>query len=171
MYDKFINFQHLNILDSNILQKLNVIDSRKIYDVVSCQFALHYFFENKHTCNAFLRNISECCKVGGYFIGTCYDGKKLFRLLEEKNEEESISKYNNGQKIWEVQKMYDKDEFKDDATSFGYAINVYQESINKSFKEYLVNFNYLTILETTPAPIVRPPSRIANRIPDSIATG
>ena len=27
------------------------------------------------------------------------------------------------------------------------------------------------ILETTPAPIVRPPSRIANRIPCSIATG
>ena len=30
---------------------------------------------------------------------------------------------------------------------------------------------YLSILETTPAPIVRPPSRMANRIPCSIATG
>ena len=116
------------------------------FDVVSTQFALHYFFENKHTCNAFLRNVSECCKVGGYFIGTCYDGKKLFGLLQDVNEGESISKYNNKQKIWEVEKMYDKNEFKDNATSFGYAINVYQESINKSFKEYLVNFNYLTIL-------------------------
>ena len=116
------------------------------FNVVSTQFALHYFFENKHTCNAFLRNVSECCKVGGYFIGTCYDGKKLFRLLEEKDQGESISKFNKGQKIWEVEKMYDKNEFKDDETSFGYAINVYQESINKAFKEYLVNFNYLTIL-------------------------
>ena len=26
--------------------------------------------------------------------------------------------------------------------SLGYAIGVYQESINKTFKEYLVNFNY-----------------------------
>jgi len=32
-------------------------------------------------------------------------------------------------------------------------------------------FHYFTILETTPAPIVRPPSRIAKRIPASIATG
>ena len=32
-------------------------------------------------------------------------------------------------------------------------------------------FNYLTILETTPAPIVRPPSLMAKRIPSSIATG
>ena len=29
----------------------------------------------------------------------------------------------------------------------------------------------MSILETTPAPIVRPPSRIANRMPCSIATG
>lgn len=116
------------------------------FNIISTQFALHYFFENKHTCNAFLRNVSECCKVGGYFIGTCYDGKKIFRLLEEKKQGESISKLNKGQKIWEVEKMYDKNDFNDNETSFGYAINVYQESINKTFKEYLVNFNYLSIL-------------------------
>mgnify|MGYP003337048112 CR=1 FL=1 len=39
------------------------------------------------------------------------------------------------------------------------------------YKADIKNFNYLTILETTPAPIVRPPSRIAKRIPSSIATG
>ena len=34
------------------------------------------------TLNGFLRNVSECCKVGGYFIGTSYDGTKVFRALE-----------------------------------------------------------------------------------------
>ena len=50
-----------------------------------------------------------------------------------------------------------------------YGLSFYTASI-----AYLIainSFNYLTILETTPAPIVRPPSRIANRIPFSIATG
>ena len=42
--------------------------------------------------------------------------------------------------------MYDHSSFEDNETSLGYAINVYQESINKKFKEFLVNFNYLTIL-------------------------
>ena len=42
--------------------------------------------------------------------------------------------------------MYDHSSFGDNETSLGYAINVYQESINKKFKEFLVNFNYLTIL-------------------------
>ena len=116
------------------------------FNVVSTQFALHYFFENKETVNAFLRNVSECCKVGGYFIGTCYDGKKIFRMLQGKQEGESVSKHKNDQKIWEVEKLYDHSKFEDNETSLGYAINVYQESINKKFKEYLVNFNYLTIL-------------------------
>jgi len=42
--------------------------------------------------------------------------------------------------------MYDQTGFPDDELSVGYAINVFQESINKVFREYLVNFNYLVQL-------------------------
>ena len=38
------------------------------FNISSCQFALHYFFENKKTINSFLRNVSECTKLKGYFI-------------------------------------------------------------------------------------------------------
>ena len=38
--------------------------------------------------------------------------------------------------------MYDQTGFPDDELSLGYPINVYQESINKVFREYLVNFDY-----------------------------
>ena len=41
-------------------------------------------------------------------------------------------------------KEYDATTFRDDETSLGYAINVYQETINKYFREYLVNFGYFT---------------------------
>ena len=44
------------------------------FNIVSNQFSIHYFFKNKTVLNGFLRNVSECCKVGGYFIGTSYDG-------------------------------------------------------------------------------------------------
>ena len=46
----------------------------------------------------------------------------------------------------EVKKQYNGEEFEDDASSLGYAIDVYQESINKVFREYLVNYSYLTRL-------------------------
>ena len=45
--------------------------------------------------------------------------------------------------ILELKKSYDAKEFNDDESSLGYAINVYQETINKTFREYLVNYKYL----------------------------
>ena len=47
-------------------------------------------------------------------------------------------------KMWDIKKLYDNEEFLDDESSLGYKIDVYQESINKTFSEYLVNFDYLT---------------------------
>ena len=114
------------------------------FTISSCQFALHYFFENKNTLLSFIKNLSECTKVNGYFIGTCYDGKKIFNELNTLNNGESISINKNDNKIYELTKLYDQTGFPDDDLSLGYPINVYQESINKTFREYLVNFNYFS---------------------------
>jgi len=117
--------------------------AREGFNVVSCQFALHYFFHNLDTLNNFLRNVNEGCAMGGYFIGTAYDGKTLFNRLKTKKQGEGISSYIDDKKIWGITKIYDSDEFNDDTSSVGYAIDVYQESINKTLREYLVNFDYL----------------------------
>lgn len=114
------------------------------FNISSCQFALHYFFENKNTLLSFIKNLSECTKVNGYFIGTCYDGKKIFNELSSLNNGESISINKNSNKIYELTKLYDQTGFPDDDLSLGYPINVYQESINKTFREYLVNFEYFS---------------------------
>lgn len=117
------------------------------FDVVSNQFAIHYFFKDALTLNNFLRNVSECCKVGGYFIGTSYDGREVFRQLETKSNGESISiRTAEGVKMWEIRKQYDGNKFENDVSSLGYRVDVYQESINKTFSEYLVNYEYLTRL-------------------------
>lgn len=114
------------------------------FQISSCQFAIHYFFENEKTIHEFLRNISECTKLNGRFIGTCYDGNKVFNLLKNKKKDESIAFFKNTHKIFELTKMYDQTGFPDDEVSLGYSINVYQETINKVFREFLVNFTYLT---------------------------
>jgi hypothetical protein len=113
------------------------------FQISSCQFAMHYFFENEHSVHEFLRNVAECTKVNGRFIGTCYDGKTVFNMLKNKNKEEGVSIFKDDYKMFELTKMYDQTGFPDDEASLGYAINVYQESINKVFREYLVNFDYL----------------------------
>jgi len=114
------------------------------FNVSSCQFALHYFFETGATFNNFLRNLSECTQPGGYFIATCYDGQTVFNMLRNKKKDEGISIYVNGgkDKIFEIQKMYNYTGFDDDETSLGYPINVFQETINKYAIEYLVNYEF-----------------------------
>lgn len=113
------------------------------FSVSSCQFALHYFFESETTLHNFLRNLSECTAVGGYFIGTCYDGTKIFNQLAGKEVGESLTVMDKGRKIWEVTKEYSQTSFLTNRSSVGYPINVYQDSINKTFREWLVNFDYL----------------------------
>ena len=51
------------------------------FNISSIQFAIHYMFENNQTLHNFLTNIAECTKIDGYFIGTCFNGKKIFNLL------------------------------------------------------------------------------------------
>lgn len=115
------------------------------FNITSCQFAIHYFFENKQTFFNFIRNVAECTKINGYFIGTSYDGESLFNRLKTSLPGESISIYASGEKkMWEVTKEYNQDDFYAEDTCLGYKINVFQESINKSFHEYLVNYSYLT---------------------------
>jgi len=113
------------------------------FNISSCQFAIHYFFENQTTFQNYMRNISECTKVGGYFIGTSYDGKLLFNLLRGKSMGDGVEIIQDGVKVWDIKKQYSSDSFEDDITCLGYKIDVFQESINKSFSEFLVNYDYL----------------------------
>jgi hypothetical protein len=114
------------------------------FNVSSVQFALHYFFEDEYTFHSFMRNVSECTKVGGYFIGTCYDGKRVFELLRNKMKGESMTILREEQRIFQLTKQYDQTGFPEDEQSLNYRIEVYQESIGKEFSEYLVNFDFLT---------------------------
>lgn len=112
------------------------------FDVSSCQFALHYMFENKNIFYNFVRNVAECTKQGGYFIGTSYDGKTVFNRLKNKNAGESMEIYVSDRKLWSITKDYDNASFDKNDSSLGYKISVYQDSINQTFSEYLVNYDF-----------------------------
>ncbi len=115
------------------------------FDVGSIQFAIHYMFESKETLHKFLRNVALHVKSGGYFIGTCYDGQKVFNMLKDVDYNEKKELYINTRKIWHIQKKYndtEDNELNADDSCIGLKINVYQESINRDFDEYLVNFEY-----------------------------
>lgn len=118
------------------------------FDVCSVQFAVHYFWKDIETLHTFMRNVSECTKDGGYFVGTCFDGRRMFDMLQKYTTTypmvyEDDAPPDKRRVILSVMKKYDKAEYHDDETSIGYAIDVFQESINSTHTEYLVNMVYL----------------------------
>ena len=107
------------------------------FNVVSCQFALHYMFKSDETLNNAISNINMLIKDKGYFIGTCFDGDAVAKLLKDKD---SVEGRKDGQMIWSIDKKYDVY----DGDTCGQEIDVYIISINKKITEYLVNFGKLT---------------------------
>ncbi|KAA8492719.1 mRNA cap guanine-N7 methyltransferase 1 [Porphyridium purpureum] len=51
------------------------------FDLVSCQFAIHYAFENEARVRQMLTNATARLKKGGYFLGTTTDSNVLLRKL------------------------------------------------------------------------------------------
>ena len=65
----------------------------------------------------------------------------MLRYLK-KNDEYSIML--DKTKIWSIKKQYAGSDFPSNEKCVGYQIDIYQETINKYTKEYLVHFDYLT---------------------------
>ena len=138
------------------------------FNISSCQFAMHYFFENETTLNNFVRNLSECTKLNGHFIGCCFDGDTVFKKLAHKNKGESLVIMENGIKKFELKKLYSQTGFPDDETSLNYPISVYQDTIGMEFEEYLVNFKYfIRVMENYGFVLMESKNAINIGFPDS----
>ena len=62
--------------------------------------------------------------------------------MSDKQKNESFIIKNDDEKIFELTKLYDQTGFLHNETSLGYDISVFQSTIGKHFKEFLVNFEY-----------------------------
>jgi mRNA capping enzyme, catalytic domain/mRNA capping enzyme len=112
-------------------------------DCVSLMFAIHYFFDKKETFDGLLQNIADGLKLGGYFIGCCFDGDRVFDLLKMTNKGSRKTGMNKDMLLWSITKQYDADAIPEDDTAFGMGIDVEFISIGTSHREYLVPFKLL----------------------------
>lgn len=55
----------------------NMLFHMKKFDVVSCQFAIHYAFGSETTARLFIQNVAFALRNGGRFIGTLPDEQHL----------------------------------------------------------------------------------------------
>lgn len=116
-------------------------------DVVSCMFAIHYFFKDAETFTGFLDNLRQTLKVGGYFIGCCFDGRAVFDLLNTVNVNKQVvgkeGKGVNERVLWTITKRYEQNDLPLDESAFGMPIDVNFISIGAAHREYLVPWELL----------------------------
>jgi ribA/ribD-fused uncharacterized protein len=108
------------------------------FDVISCQFAIHYACETEESFRIFVGNLTRHGK--GLFFGTCMDGQAVYSQLLGK--EGYLFHANQGQVFGEMSKQYaDGDGWTEE---FGKAILVKLESFERPTKEFLVPFGRVT---------------------------
>jgi hypothetical protein len=108
------------------------------FNVASIQFAVHYMFKNITTLTKFIQNVAECTALNGVFVGTCYDGQKVFDLLQDK----PVLEIRDEELICKITKEYKNREVVMNESCLGYTIKVLQAEIKREHEEWLVFFPY-----------------------------
>lgn len=111
----------------------------RLFDIISCQFAVHYMFKNDQTLNNFIYNCKRYLKNGGYVLITTTDSKSLEEEFQN-NDGVFTSSYidedKNKKKLVEFKRNYQKFENKT-----GLSIDYHNASFmdeNNYVEEYMV---------------------------------
>jgi ribA/ribD-fused uncharacterized protein len=127
--------------NTEYLQKFQGLNT---FDVVSCQFALHYACETEESFREFAQNVRDACKEGGTLFGTCSDGRSIYSLLLGKRTHHfKLGDQWAGEYTKEYSDVGESDGIPADDT-FGMPVTVFLESFEKPAKEYLVPFKKVT---------------------------
>lgn len=128
-------------LDKFAKEKMEkLIPSKYMFDVVSSQFCLHYYFKDENTLRILLQNVNDNLKIGGYFIGTSFDGQRIVDAFTGKK---LLQGELNDKLIWKIDKNYNKPIFTSVKSNLGKAIDVFYHTIGKTHEEFLVNYDFL----------------------------
>lgn len=119
----------------------NHIENTK-FDIINCQFTIHYMFKAEETVKNFFNNVNKSLKIHGYLLITCFDGEILDKKLTESKGTFNISYTNNkGNQVslFNIEKIYNKNK-----NNFGLSVNVMNNLYSSTGKiEYLVMKNTL----------------------------
>jgi SAM-dependent methyltransferase len=144
--EKYI-FNIIDVNDPNNIKNFSKgarINIKDRFELITCHFAIHYFFRNEYTVANFFNFVNHILKPGGMFIFTYIDSVSLLKLIFE-NKNNSVCKieltpgdniletYNNLEKIGNI----NNDVIVGKEYSFKLNNTIYFDSYGQS-KEYIV---------------------------------
>ncbi|PNH05832.1 putative mRNA-capping enzyme [Tetrabaena socialis] len=138
------------------------------FDLASCMFAVHYFFDRMDNLRAFATNVANQLRAGGHFFGTCLDGERVARALAGVPSVMSLEGRKDSRLLWVITKLYEdatvakvkKVKKKKQKVGLGLGLSepdepeidprigrrtrVFVETIGHEIDEFLVDFSLLT---------------------------
>ena len=135
-----INTKQVDLANTNyndIIDSLNMIRLNQA-NLIICNLAIHYFIESNDMINNFISLINELINKNGIVIITCFDGSKIFELLNDSNE---YNLYEDDVKKYSIIKDYKSSTL----LKSGQKIKVLLpfSGHGEYYSEYLVNIDYL----------------------------
>lgn len=134
-----------NMSDKNreLLKRYFGDNNEEKYDIVNCQFMIHYMLKSQVTWDNFMKNINAFLKPQGHMLITCFDGEKVIDFLNGETRRSVHYTTNRGDKeiMFEIVKK-----FEGKGKGVGRAIDVHNAMFsdeNVFITEYLVNKDFL----------------------------
>jgi len=124
----------------NVYERVLAGKGKDKFNVISCMFAIHYFFESETKLEQFLRNVSENLQKDGLFFATFMDGVSVENALSKKKNGiiEGRKKFDEySVPVWAIIKQYKTEKY------YNKKIDVFIENTQKLITEFLVNFEFL----------------------------
>eukprot|EP01043_Picozoa_sp_COSAG02_P034725 COSAG02_NODE_2444_length_8852_cov_3.142008_7_plen_844_part_01 len=95
-YHMHAQFRQEQCLGKDVRQFFaEVGDPTEQFALVSCMFALHYFFASESILQTFLATVAANLREGGIFLGCLPDGERIERLIEHSGDK-STGIFSNG---------------------------------------------------------------------------
>jgi len=110
------------------------------FDVVSCMFSIHYFFENEEKLDGFIRNVAENIAEKGKFILTFMDKDLVKKILKTDGKAIGKDPISNAT-VWAI--ISNPDYYIDKSSVYNQKIDVFIENTGRLISENLVDLNIL----------------------------
>ena len=131
------------IFDKNKNAKFNKIGSFPTkFDVVSCMFSIHYFFDNDEKLNGFIKNVAENIAEKGKFILTFMDKDLVKKILEPDGKAIGKDPVSNAT-VWAI--IRNPEYNINTSVVYNQKIDVFIENTGRLISENLVDFNTLKV--------------------------
>jgi mRNA (guanine-N7-)-methyltransferase len=120
--------------------KIGIFPSK--FDVVSCMFSIHYFFENEEKLDGFIKNIVENIAEKGKFILTFMDKDLVKKILEPDGKAIGKDPVSNAT-VWAI--IRNPEYNLNTAVVYNQKIDVFIENTGRLISENLVDLKILKI--------------------------